>query len=290
MRKEIFMLVNLNQVLPNARKGKYAVPAFDSTENVLLRATLDAAQEMKSPVILQFHESDVEGIGMDYITSIVKGVCRQYSIPVVLHLDHGEDPEKIRRVIDCGFTSVMYDGSHLTLEENIRNTRAIVEYAHDLDVTVEAELGRVGGSDRNFNDTGKSLLTDPDDVVRFVRMTNVDALAVSIGTSHGVYLAEPRLNISVLKEISRVCTIPLVIHGGSGNPVDQLQDAIRNGITKVNIFADLRVALKKGMDLAYGAISRRDPMPNELFTPIYEEIRKVVQDKISICGSANRGI
>lgn len=255
-----------------------------------LRANLDVAQEMRSPVILQFHESDVEGIGMYYITSLLKGICSHYCIPIVLHLDHGEDLEKIRRAIDCGFTSVMYDGSHLPLEENIKNTRTIVEYAHAQNVTVEAELGRVGENDRNFNDTGESLLTDPDEVVQFIRMTNVDALAVSIGTSHGAYLPEPRLNISVLKEISRVSTIPLVIHGGSGNPVDQLQDAIQNGITKVNIFADLRVALKKGMDLAYGNVSRKDPMPNELFTPISEEIKKVVQDKINICGSMNRGI
>lgn len=283
------MLVNLNYVLPNARKERYAVPAFDTDIRLLIKPTLEAAEEMHSPVILQFHEIDVEGKDMNYVTSLVKVMATQSNVPVVLHLDHGENLEKIKRAIDNGFTSVMYDGSHLSLEENIRNTRDIVEYATRYDVTVEAELGHVGGSDLDFNDTGESLLTNPEDVKKFIDETGVHALAVSIGTSHGVYKAEPELNIEVLKNIAQVTDIPLVIHGGSGTPKNQLKVAIMNGITKVNVFADLRLAFKKGMENSQSKISRPDPLPAELYEPIFEEIKKVVKSKIQAFGSENKG-
>lgn len=282
------MLVNLNGVLLKARKEKYAVPAFDSDTNLLLEATLDAAEEMKSPIILQFHESDIEGNRLFYVTSLVHGISDHYSIPIVLHLDHGEHPDKIRRAIDNGFTSVMYDGSHLPLEENIRNTKEIVEYARNHNVSVEAELGHVGGSDLDLNDTGASSLTDPQDVLRFIAETNVDALAISIGTVHGVYTAEPELNILVLEKIAQVTEIPLVIHGGSGTPNDQLQVAIANGISKVNVFADLRIAFKKGLVEAYHQITRPDPLPNELFGPITVNLKDAVKDKILIFGSEGK--
>jgi len=282
------MLVNLNDVLLRARRENYAVPAFDTDTSLLLKATLDAAEEMRSPVILQFHEADLEGRKIIQVTSLVRGLAEAYSIPMVLHLDHGENPDKIRRAMDHGFTSVMYDGSHLPLEENIRNTREIVAYAHERNVSVEAELGHVGGSDLDFNDTGASLLTDPKDVVRFVSETQVDALAVSIGTVHGVYKAEPELNLQVLERIAKVTDIPLVIHGGSGTPEDQMRRAISKGITKVNVFADLRIAFRKGLETANELITRQDPLPDELFSPIIQELKMAVKDKIRVFGSEGK--
>ncbi len=283
------MLVNMKKMLNDALTGGYAIPAFDTDVNILLKATLDAAEEMKSPVILQFHEEDIRGRDIQFVVSLVKGIAPYYEIPMVLHLDHGNHLDEIKRAIDYGFTSVMYDGSHLSMEENIKNTKIIVEYAHARDVTVEAELGHVGGSDLDFNDTGESKLTDPNDVKRFIDETHVDALAVSIGTSHGVYQSEPALNMDVLKKISSLNSIPLVIHGGSGNPVNQLKTAITHGITKINIFADLRIAFREGLTNAISRISRGDPLPNELFIPISEELKKAVKEKIAICGSANKG-
>lgn len=282
------MLVNLNDVLLRARSENYAVPAFDTDTNLLLEATLEAAEEMRSPIILQFHEVDLEERRIVHVTSLLRGIADTYSIPMVLHLDHGENPEKIRRAIDYGFTSVMYDGSHLPLEENIRNTKEIVAYAHDRNVSVEAELGHVGGSDLDFNDTGASLLTDPQDVVRFVSETMVDALAVSIGTVHGVYKSEPELNLQVLERIAEVTDIPLVIHGGSGTPDDQMRKAISNGICKVNVFADLRIAFRKGMVEANELITRPDPLPDELFKPIIHELKLAVKDKIMVFGSEGK--
>lgn len=282
------MLVNLNAVLLKARENHYAVPAFDTDIRMLIKPTLEAAEEMNSPVILQFHEIDVEGNDMLYVTTLVKAMAAESNVPVVLHLDHGENPNKIKRAIENGFTSVMYDGSHLSLEENIENTKDIVHFANKYNVTVEAELGHVGGSDLDFNDTGESLLTDPVDVKKFVEQTGVHALAVSIGTSHGVYKSEPALNIKVLKKITSATDTPLVIHGGSGTPENQLKEAIANGITKVNVFADLRLAFKTGIEKAYTLISRPDPLPNELYDPISEEVRKAVKKKIQVFGSDNR--
>lgn len=282
------MLVNMNDVLKKAQDQQYAVPAFDTDVSLLLKATVDAAKDMRSPVILQFHEQDLENENIYYVTSLVEGISKHYQIPVVLHLDHGEHPEKIKRAIDHGFTSVMYDGSHLPLDENIRNTKEIVDYAHAHNVSVEGELGHVGGSDLDFNDTGESLLTNPQDVVKFVTETGVDALAVSIGTSHGVYKSEPTLNLDVLREIRKATDVPLVIHGGSGTPPDQLKDAIQEGIVKVNIFADLRLAFKKGLDKASMDISRPDPLPFELYQPIQEQLKEAVKAKIQLLGSENK--
>ncbi len=284
------MLVNMKKILNDALIGGYAIPAFDTDINILLKATLDAAQEMNSPVILQFHEEDIKGKDIHFVVSLVKGIAPYYEIPIVLHLDHGNHIDEIKRAIDHGFTSVMYDGSHLSIEENIRNTKIIVEYAHSRDVTVEAELGHVGGSDLDFNDTGESKLTDPNDVKRFIEETHVDALAVSIGTSHGVYQSEPSLNMDVLKKISTLNSIPLVIHGGSGNPTNQLRKAITHGITKINIFADLRIAFREGLTKANSMISRADPLPNELFNPISDELKKAIKEKIKICGSSKKAI
>jgi fructose-bisphosphate aldolase class II len=287
-KRGVKMLVNMKDLLVKARKGGYAVPAFDTDVNVLMKATLDTAEMMRSPVILQFHESDIQGRNGYYVIAAVTGIAERYDIPIVLHLDHGSNINAIKRAVDLGFTSVMFDGSHLPVELNIEKTRNVVEYAHERAVSVEAELGHVGGSDRNFEDTGASELTDPEDVGRFVDATGVDALAVSIGTSHGVYTAEPKLNIDVLKAISSASELPLVLHGGSANPPEQLKEAVSNGISKINIFADLRVAFKQGLDEAAASIMREDPMPKELFEPLSRHISMVVAEKIGLCGSGQK--
>jgi fructose-bisphosphate aldolase class II len=284
------MLVNLNRVLLKARKEKYAVPAFDCTDDILIRTVLDTAEEQNSPVILMVLEHDLKGKGFDYITSIVKGVSHRYNIPIVLHLDHATDIELIKKAIHYGFTSVMYDGSTLSFEENVANTKEVVDFAHQYNVSVEAELGRVGGNEIDGTDAGESLLTEPEEVLRFVNETKVDALAVSIGTSHGVYVAEPELNIPRLKEINDISPVPLVLHGGSGTPIGQVRNAIENGISKINLYADLRIAMFEGLKKAAASQSRIDPLPDQLFLPIKEELKKVIVNKIEMVGSRNQGI
>lgn len=282
------MLVNLNEVLIKGREEKYAVPAFDCTEDILIRTILDTCEEKKSPVILMALEHDLKGKGIDYIASMVKGVADKYSIPIALHLDHATNFEIIEKAINYGFTSVMYDGSMLSFEENIANTRKVVEIAHDKNVTVEAELGYVGGNELDGSYTGDTKLTEPSQVLKFVNKTGVDALAVSVGTSHGVYVSEPKLNIERLKEINNISPVPLVLHGGSGTPIDQVQESVKNGIAKVNLYADLRIAMFKGFKASAKSQKRVDPLPNEIFKPIKEELRKTIVDKIEMTFSENK--
>lgn len=282
------MLVTLNEVLKKARKEHYAVPAFDINDDLLIRTILDTAEEKKSPVILMALEHDLEERGMTYITSIVKGVANNYDIPIVLHLDHSVNFNVVKNAIENGFTSVMYDGSVLPYEENVARMQKVVEFAKNKGVTVEGELGHVAGKNIDGSSQGETLLTEPEDVMKFVDETHVDALAVSIGTSHGIYTSTPNLKIDRLKEINKVSSVPLVLHGGSGTPIDQVQDAIRNGITKVNLYADLRIAMFEGMKKAVAVQKRVDPLPDELFEEARVAIRNIVLKKIEMTMSENR--
>jgi ketose-bisphosphate aldolase len=285
------MLVTLNEVLPQARQQHYAVGAFDCTENVMIRTILDTAEQEQAPIILMALEHDLLGRGIRYISGLVHAVADAYQVPIVLHLDHADNLEIIRRAIDHGFTSVMFDGSQLPFEENIERSRAVVELAHAHGVAVEAELGFVAGKDiygTDYPGAGKSRLTDPHEVVEFVAQTAVDALAVSIGTSHGVYVAAPKLDIERLRAIEAVSKVPLVMHGGSGTPGDQVLNAIRNGITKLNVYADSRVAMLQGLKRSAEIQIRNDPLPDVLFDPIRESLAQLVAERIVMFGADNR--
>ncbi|MFW6294412.1 MAG: class II fructose-bisphosphate aldolase [Halanaerobium sp.] len=285
------MLTNLNEVLPQARKEGYAVPAFDCIEDFMIRTILDTAEKKNSPVILMSLRHDLEGKGFSYIAGLINKVAPEYDIPIVLHLDHAEDLDFIKEAIDNGFSSVMYDGSQLPFEENIKNTKEVVEYAHAHGVTVEAELGHVGGMNLDGSKGGDSQLTEAEDVKTFIEKTGVDALAVSIGTAHGVYESEPELNIERLKEINEVSSVPLVLHGGSGTPVEQVQESIKNGIAKINIFADLRISMYKGLLKAAEKAEKEgrvDPTPDVLFDPIRNSLSETVAGKIEDLFADNR--
>lgn len=281
------MLATLNDVLPQARKGHYAVPAFDVCEDVYIRTLLDTAERERSPIIIMAIDLDLVGKGMAYIASSVRGVADMYDIPIVLHLDHARDLELVKAAIDHGFTSVMFDASVMPFEQNAELTRKVVEMAHPHGITVEAELGFVGGMSLDDKEHVESVLTDPQEVVRFVAMTEVDALAVSIGTAHGVYRSLPTLNIGRLKEIVAASDVPLVLHGGSGTPTDQVQEAIRNGITKINIFADMRQAIFAGLKES-AKLSRIDPLPEEMYGPMKKALSAAAAGKMRECFSANR--
>jgi len=275
------MLVNLNEVLVKARKEHYSVPAFDCTEE-LIRPILDECERLGSPVILMALEHDLKGKGIAYISSIIKGVAPEYNIPIVLHLDHATNIELIKRAIEYGFTSVMFDGSVLPFEENVKITKEVVRLAHAKGVSVEAELGRVAGLDLDGSDTGETRLTEAEDVTKFVELTGVDALAISIGTSHGIYVSLPKLNIERLKEINAVSTVPLVLHGGSGTPIAQVREAIKNGIAKINLYADIRIAMTAGAKKAFTADQRVDALPDQLFAPIKDAVKEAVKGKVEM--------
>jgi ketose-bisphosphate aldolase len=282
------MLVTAREILADARSRHYAVPAFDCVEDVFVRAILETAEACRSPVFLMCLEPDVRGNGWLYFSGLVRAVASHHKIPIVLHLDHTTELELVRKAVDLGFTSVMIDGSSLPFDENVRLTRAAVEIAHPRGVSVEAELGHVGGSDLEATTHAENVLTEPDEVARFVEQTGCDALAVSIGTSHGVYKSLPTLNIERLKELNHASPVPLVMHGGSGTPPDQVQAAVRHGICKMNIYADCRIAMRRGLDLAARSQRREDPLPYEVFGPIRQQIAAAAKEKIELLFAAGR--
>jgi fructose-bisphosphate aldolase class II len=282
------MLTTLKDMLGHARAHHYAVPAFDCVEDVMVRAILETAEAQRSPVILMCLEPDLAGNGWAYLSGLIKSVGNHHKTPVLLHLDHAVSLDAIRTAVEYGFSSVMIDGSSLPFDENVRLTRAAVEIARPRGVGVEAELGHVGGMDLEATNCQESILTEPEEVARFVAQTGVDALAVSIGTSHGIYRSLPSLNIEVLKSLNEISPVPLVLHGGSGTPDDQIRNSVRHGISKLNIYADLRLAMARGLDRAGRTQTRPDPLPQEVFGPIKEAIGAVVTEKIMLLGSNNQ--
>ena len=283
------MLTTLKEVLADARNNGYAVPAFDCVEDVMVRTVLETCQKLRSPVVLMcLVGQDLDGNGWKYIPGLVRAVADYHDIPIALNLDHATDLETIKKGLDSGFTSVMIDGSALPFDQNAEITKAAVEMAHPLGISVEGELGFVGGQDLLATVDNESVLTEPDEVERFVAITGVDALAISIGTSHGTYRSLPNLNIDRLKEINEVSSIPLVLHGGSGTPNDQIRNAVRNGICKLNIYSDCRVAMAKGLERSAVPRERKDPPVQELLGPIKEELVKVVEEKIRLLNANDR--
>ncbi|MCD8140656.1 MAG: class II fructose-bisphosphate aldolase [Planctomycetaceae bacterium] len=283
------MLCTLNEVLPHARRNGYAVAAFDIVSDIYPRAILDLCEERRAPVILMALAHDLEGRGLDYIAGVVRAVAPTYTVPVVLHLDHADSLDLVKRCIAAGFSSVMFDGSGLPLRDNIDKTREVVRYAHACGVTVEAELGFVAGNDLEGSSTGQGRLTEPAEVAEFTEKTEVNALAVSIGTAHGVYASKPVLDIERLRAIRSVTDVPLVLHGGSGTPEDQLSAAIHNGISKINIYADMRLAMNQGAAEVDRLVrDRADELPDRLLAPFAAGLRRVALQKLELTGSLNR--
>jgi fructose-bisphosphate aldolase class II len=283
------MLSNLKDVLKKAQAGGYAVPAFDCVEDLMVRTILETCESLRAPAILMgLIGPDLEGRGWNYVSGLVRAVAACHDIPVVLHLDHAQKLEDIQRAVDLGFTSVMIDGSSLPFAENVRLTRAAVDIAARQGVSVEAELGHVGGLDLESTTHAESVLTDPEEVRRFVAETGVSALAVSIGTSHGIYRSQPTLNQQRLSEIRAASDVPLVLHGGSGTPDDQIQESVRRGVTKLNIYADNRIAMCRGLREAAAAQTRPDPLPRDLFGPVRQRLSEVVAAKIQLLFAAQR--
>ncbi|KKR48969.1 MAG: Fructose-1,6-bisphosphate aldolase, class II [Candidatus Magasanikbacteria bacterium GW2011_GWC2_40_17] len=270
------MLVNLNKVLIPARKNGYALPAFNFNNLEFLQALTEAAGETKSPIILQTSEGAIDYMGLEYIEAMVDAAAKKTKIPLVLHLDHGKDLKLIKKIITSGFyTSVMFDGSALSYEENIAQTKQVVKWAHAKKMSVEAELGILKGIEDKVS-AAANIFTNPLQAADFVKKTGCDALAVAIGTSHGAYKfsGTGKLDLARLKEIAKLVKIPLVLHGASGVPqkllnlikfkCDKIGDcerlggakgvpdaeilgAIKLGVAKINIDTDLRVAFTAGV-------------------------------------------
>ena len=288
------MLVTMKEILADAKVRHYAIPAFDISNYEMMRAVLDVCEEERSPALLMGLGVDLEGKGLPLITSMVRAASEYYTVPVCFHLDHATDLDSIKAAVNAGFSSVMYDGSVLPFEENAERTAEVVKFARANGVTVEAELGHVGNAmvgnenDASENEDPEETLTLPDEVVKFVSITDVDALAVAIGTAHGVYKKTPTLRIDRLDEITAVCDRPLVLHGGSGTPDDQMQTAIAHGITKINIYSDVVGAMNAGLKNKLNAIANPSTWPVFVFEEARTEMKKAIRTKIRVFGSNGR--
>lgn len=277
------MLVNLNEVLKKEQKGKYAVGLFNTTDTDMLQAVIEAAEESNSPVILGTAEVLLPYGELKLIAPSVIAAAKRAKVPVVVHYDHGLTFDRCIEALKLGFSSIMFDGSAKPYEQNIAETREMVKIAHAFGATVEGEIGHVGEAAKEDN-----LLTDmyttPEEARAYLEATGVDALAVAIGSAHGVYKKKPMLNIERLKEISSAVKVPLVLHGGSGLSDDDFKNTIRNGIAKVNIFTDLCLAgeraMKDGEEKKLGYLETRNLK--------VEYIKEAVKHKMALFGSVNK--
>lgn len=288
------MLVTMKEMLADAKKNHYAIPAFDVSNYEMMKAVLETCEEEKSPALLMTLGVDTEGRNLQLLSSMIKGASDFFKIPICLHMDHATDIDFIKYGCDNGYGSVMYDGSVLPFDENAKNTAIVTEYAHKKGISVEAELGHVGNASvGSISETGTDTdpgesLTVPEEVAKFVEITDVDALAVAIGTSHGVYQKTPELRIDRLDEITAVCSRPLVLHGGSGTPDDQMQNAIHHGITKINIYSDVLFALNQGLKGTLNTITNPSTWPFLVYEDAMKMMKEVVREKLRTFGSAGR--
>ena len=243
-------LVSAKDIVTNALKGGYAVGHFDIHNLEWAQAVLTAAEEEKSPVILGVTEEAIRYFGGFYVAvNLVKALVKELNInvPVALHLDHGSSFESCMQAVDSGFTSVMIDASHLSLEENIKITKQVSDYAHQHDASVEAEVGSIGGTEGGVEQTGNPVYAAREDCEQLVRETGIDLLAPALGSVHGLYQGVPKLGFNEMKEISVGTKIPLVLHGSSGLPVEHIRKAIAMGTAKINVNADNHLAFTKAV-------------------------------------------
>lgn len=228
------MLVNMKELLADAQEGNYAVGSFSVANMEMVLGVLQAAKELNAPVILQIAEVRLKQSPLDTIGPLMVAAAENADIPVAVHFDHGKTLEKIQEALDIGFTSVMFDGSHLPLEENIEMTKKVMEMAEEYGAAVEAEIGCVGGSEDGSEDIAINC-TKPEDAVRFEEETGVDALAIAIGNAHGNYKSTPKLRFDILKEVEEKTYTPLVLHGGTGISPEDFIKCSKTGIKKINI-------------------------------------------------------
>ena len=274
-------LVTMNEILVPARKNGYAVGAFEFWSLDSAQAVAEAAREQGMPVILQAGGIECEYAGgVKNLYKIAKMAADENDIPIALHIDHAEEYDFIISAIDAGFTSVMIDASALPFEDNVKITKKVVQAAKSVGVTVEAELGRLAGSEGNIN-ASEQALTDPDEAARFVEETGIDALAVAIGTAHGFYTFTPEIRIDRLKAIADKVSIPLVLHGGSGTPEDKVAESIKYGIAKVNICTEFLAAYGKASIAAQQIDGFKYSVPN-LFNPSKTAAKALAASKIKL--------
>jgi fructose-bisphosphate aldolase class II len=282
------MLVRDTDILAVAHAHRFAVPAFNISDYAMFKGIIEISEANCSPLLVAIHPDELNHTGTAIVAAI-RARADASSVPVGIHLDHGASRNQALHAIRNGFTSVMIDGSMLPFDENVALTRGVVDIAHAVGVRVEGELGTIGKMDEEAEDgASKIIYTNPDDARRFVELTGVDSLAIAIGTSHGLYPAgmKPELRLDLLVEIEKAMDVPLVLHGGSGNPDDEIGQAVSLGINKINISSDIKAAYHDKMREILADLSVREP--NTIQPPSIVAMQGVAEHKIRLFGAKDK--
>ena len=282
------MLTTGKAILDVANEHNFAVPAFNISDYAMFNGIVEISEAKSAPVILGIHPDEVKHVGVEMIAAVTERAHRS-SVPIAIHWDHGANYEQILTAIRNGFTSVMIDGSSLPFEENVALSKKVVDAAHAVGLSVEGELGTIGKTDDEAEDGSDAIIyTNPEDALRFVEATGVDSLAVAIGTRHGIYpeTLKPELELDLLRQIKDKVLIPLVLHGGSNNPNDEIAQAVKLGINKINISSDIKVAYHKKMREVLADESLREPLIIQ--PPCIEAMKAVAGQKIDLFDAAGK--
>jgi fructose-bisphosphate aldolase class II len=281
-------LVPVTELLLHADREGYAVGAFNANNMEIIQAIVEAAEKENSPVIMQASQGAIKYAGLEFITGMVKIAAGATRVPVALHLDHGTDFNQVVKCIRSGFSSVMYDGSKLPLEQNIAITNKVLEICRPIGVSVEAELGKIGGTEDDVHVSEReATYTDPDEACYFVEKTGVESLAIAIGTAHGQYQGDPQLDFVRLKKIKDLIKIPIVLHGSSGVSNDSVRKAISLGVCKVNIDTNIREAFVG--EMRRRMVENPDEIdPRQLLGPARDAVVAIIREKIRVFGSSGK--
>ena len=276
------MLMNMRDLLALAHEHKFAVPAFNVSSNMLLQGVIEASEEKRAPVIVAIHPDELSFLRPSFVKTVMEEAIHA-TVPVCIHLDHGSSMGQIMEAIRCGFTSVMIDASVYPLAQNIEISKRVADLAHSVDVSVEGELGTIGTTGPEAEAGSEEIIyTNPNEAVAFVEATCVDTLAVAIGTSHGLYPKDrkPALRLDLLQEITSRVDIPLVLHGGSANPEEEIAAAVRLGINKINISSDIKDAFyQKCREVLSDPFVRE---PSSIYPPCIEAMKQVCYQKFAL--------
>ncbi|MCP3775241.1 class II fructose-1,6-bisphosphate aldolase [Paenibacillus sp. MZ04-78.2] len=281
-------LVSMNEFLPKAKANKFAVGQFNMNNLEFAQAITEAAEELKSPFIFGVSEGALKYMGIEFTVAIAEAAAKKSGLPIALHLDHGSSFEVAMKCIRAGFSSVMFDGSHYSFEENIRLTKEVVKTAHAMGVSVEGELGTIGGVEDDISvDESDANLAKPEEAIRFYEETGVDCLAIAVGTAHGMYAGEPNIHFDIIEKVSKAIPVPVVLHGGSGVPDEMIRKSIEAGVGKINVNTENQVACTQMIR----EVLNKDAKvydPRKYLIPARKAMVEVVKSKIQLFGSANQ--
>ncbi|HZG76667.1 MAG TPA: class II fructose-1,6-bisphosphate aldolase [Paenibacillus sp.] len=281
-------LVSMNEFLPKAKANKFAVGQFNMNNLEFAKAITEAAMAEKSPFIFGVSEGALKYMGIEYTVAIAEAAAKQSGLPIALHLDHGSTFEVAMKCIRAGFSSVMFDGSHHSFEDNIRLTKEVVKAARAMGVSVEGELGTIGGVEDDISvDEADAALAKPEEAIRFYEETGVDCVAIAVGTAHGMYKGEVKIRYDIIEEVAKAIPVPIVLHGGSGVPDEAIRLSIAAGVGKINVNTENQVACTD----AIREVLNKDAKvydPRKYLTPAKNAMVEVVRSKIQLFGSSNQ--